>query len=108
MTARVRQWAHFQHRRPDCDTRACRQILLTQIHLNVELVTGERPTIFLLRDERGDTRVHDVDLHLWMCGAVRSFSTAAHFPVIADQSIRYMKLRFVEHFSSVPTRPSPD
>jgi uridine kinase len=73
MTAGVRQRADFQHRGSDCDSRSGRQVCFAEIHVDVELIARETPTILVLCDETGNTCVDDVDLHLGVWTTVRRF-----------------------------------
>ena len=78
MTASVRKWTDFEHRRTDCDSRSRGQILFAQIHVDVELIAGEWPAFFLLGHESRDASIHDVDLHLRMRRSVGSSRASTH------------------------------
>lgn len=73
VTTGVRQWTDFEHGGADGELCSTRQVFLAEIHVDVELIAGEWPTFFLLRNQCGDARVHDVDLHFRMRRMVGSF-----------------------------------
>jgi hypothetical protein len=104
----MRQRADFQHRGTDCDSRSGGKVFLAEVHVDEELIAGETPTIFVLRDKIRNPRVHDVDLHLRVWTTVGGFGTSASAPTIADQSSHRIEFRFFENLALVDSRPPHD
>src|SRR6267142_2114065 len=73
LAARVRWRCHFDHSRADRQLRSSGQVFRAQIHVEIKLIAGELPATFVLRDERSDASIHNVDLHVMVRRTVRSF-----------------------------------
>ena len=106
LAARVRLVRHLEHRRPDRELRARREVLAAQIEIDVELVTRERPALPVARHERRRPRVHDRDLRLRVRGTPAR--AAARLPVVADEPVLDVELGLVDDLALVDRRPAHD
>src|SRR5262249_38730645 len=91
--------ADLEHRRTDLEPRAGLQVLGADVEVDVDLVTGERPPVPRLGDERDRPRVHHRDL---------GFDAAAPLePRIADETLGGVDSPFLEDLPFV-LRRTPD
>ncbi|CAI8053936.1 hypothetical protein GBAR_LOCUS29482, partial [Geodia barretti] len=85
--------------------RARRQVLSADIHLHIELVASQMPSIFILRHQVGHARVHNRNLAFRVSRAVRCLSAAARAPVVANKPFCGVELSLVQYFALERLRP---
>jgi hypothetical protein len=90
----VRLIGHFDHSRAQSQACPRRQIFLAHIHVNKQLITSQRPSPFLARNQGDHSRIHDVELHVGMRRPVRCPGTGANFPTVPDKTFDQVQRSF--------------
>src|SRR4029079_3147202 len=104
--ASVRLRRHLDQCGSDGQGRARRQVGAAEIEIDEQLIAGEGPPMWRLRDERHRARVHDVQLHLRMRSAVNAPAAAAAGPAVADQPLLHIQPRAPADFPRAHRRPA--
>src|SRR5712691_9977281 len=103
----MRGFAELDHRRPDLNPAAGRQVRNTDIEVDVKLVAREGPTVALARDGGGRPGVHDGQLRIRTRTAVRGPAAAANVPGVAFEAVDGIEANFGQYLPLVHGR-SPD
>ena len=80
IAARVGDRGYFEHRRADGETRARRQVVVTQIQVDIKLVSCQRPAVLRLRDQGNTACIHNGDLGFRIWRSIWHMPTAALVP----------------------------
>src|SRR5258708_31783773 len=106
--ARVWGLAELDHRRPDLNPAAGRQVRDADVEVDVKLVAGKGPTVAVAGDGGGRSRVHDGQLRIRTRTAVRGPAAAATAPGAAFHAVDGIESNFGEYLPLVHGRPPDD
>ena len=95
--------------RADRQPRAGGQVLMAEIEVDMQLITGEGPIVVgVAGDEAGQSGVDDVQLHVRVRGTVSRPPARPLVPGIADEALGERQLGLVEHLAPVDRRAAHD
>jgi hypothetical protein len=105
----VRLGRHLDHGLADLELRAWREVLVADVEVEVELVTGEAPTVGVPGGgEKRGARVHDVQLHLGVGTAVRGPLAGPVLPGVAHEPLDEVEVALLEHLALADSRAAHD
>ena len=98
----MRLLSHFDHRFiTNGEARSGREVLVTQIQIEIQLVARERPPITRTGEEIDQPDADHIELHVRMGGAVFSAAAPAHTPGVANESVGVRQLTGIQHLTLI-------
>src|SRR6266851_1957090 len=99
--------AELDHRRPDLNPAAGRQVRDADIEVDVKLVAGKGPTVAVAGDGGGRPRVYDGQLRIRTRTAIGGPAAASDAPSVAFEAVDGIEANFGQYLPLVYGR-SPD
>src|SRR5260370_4344746 len=100
--------AELDHRRPDLNPAAGRQVRDADVKVDVKLVARKGPTVPVARDCGRRSCVHDSQLRIRVRTAVGGPAAAANAPCVAFEAVDGVDANFGKHLSLINGRPPHD